>query len=293
MAGHGITAQDLMDADDPRSTGAAAFPRSQVSLTPGAIFQAQQAQIHDLQALIIQQASSFSHLVEVFANATRTPYYRPEIRPPKAFAGKREKLREFLSKVGQQFAINPEAFPEDKDKTLYAGSALVGPVQSWYDHIFEAYSTGIKEKKPLPEEYQSYTKFEEKLTAMFGDPNERATHAGILMELKQTGSAMAYTAKFRISMHFMPWNDSAFYYTYRQGLKEDVKDCLALEYPQPETLEDLIKTAQRIDRVVSERAKATSPARLSKVASRTYSHPPAPARLMNLGDDKTNNDALG
>jgi Retrotransposon gag protein len=173
-----------------------------------------------------------------------------KIAPPEKFSGHRDTLHEFLAKCQHKFLIEPENFPQEYEKTLWASSYLEGTAYNWFRPIFSAF-----QRHPLtpPPEFSSYAKFEESLKAAFGDPDETAYHERQMTSLKQLGSATAYATQFRIHQGFINWNDDALASAFRAGLKPAVKDALIYANPLPKQLKSLIEVAIRIDSRLRER----------------------------------------
>jgi hypothetical protein len=172
-----------MDSDQDeflRPGGMARTPVDDTFTIPQGIWNAQQQELVELRQMLKDQHESINRLTSLFAssaaaNSTPPPPARrhAKIAPPEKFSGRRDKLHEFLAKCQQQFLNEPECFPTDEKKTLWAGTYLEGTAYNWFRPIFSEYYANPSLPPP---EFASYTKFEDSLRAAFGDPDEVAFH---------------------------------------------------------------------------------------------------------------------
>jgi Retrotransposon gag protein len=237
------------------SSGHQQTAQSQETSTLRGIWNARKKELAHLWEIVKKQAEDVDRLLNSIPTLTArlsanvvTP--RIKIAPPEKFSGQRDTLHEFLAKCQHKFLIEPESFPQEHEKTLWASSYLEGTAYNWFRPIFDAF-----QRHPLtpPPEFSSYAKFEESLKAAFGDPDETAHHERQITSLKQLGSATAYATQFRIHQGFINWNDDALTSTFRAGLKPAVKDALIYANPLPKQLKSLIEVAIRIDSRLHER----------------------------------------
>jgi hypothetical protein len=200
-------------------------------------------------------------------------------KAPKSFSGEdRSGLETFLSQCRLVFLVNPESFPSEDQKVLYASSYLDGIAYSWFEPILRRYDP--ESASPPPEELTSFKSFSAALARMFGDPDLVKTKTRELRALRQTTSVAAYASEFQRLQAFISWNDQAFYDQFYDGLRENVKDGLAHAETKPNTLEELIQKTQRIDNRIAERIseKKSPHASSSLAAIRKPSTPSGPSR---------------
>jgi len=153
---------------------------------------------------------------------------------PEPFDGSPEKLQPFLTaERGYQRNNNMRgtearichAIALLKDKEGDNG----GPA-SWMQPIYKDYlENGEADRDQETNEiFESYTNFEEALTAMFGNPNEEEDAEENLMDLQQMGSALKYTVKFRTIASKTEFGNEALMVMYKRGLKKEIRREFAL-----------------------------------------------------------------
>ena len=201
------------------------------------------------------------------------PANEPDIADAEFFSGERHKLSNFLSQCRLKFWGQSSRFRTESSKIMYAGSRLRGVAYSWFEPILDS-----RNNNPLPE-LQSFERFTESLTAMYGITDQKATAERQITECHQVSSAAAYAAEFRRLQGLISWNDSALCHQFYTGLKENVKDKLA-ETERPATLTELIASAVRIDNRFHERrlekstrSPAFSPSRPIPTTNSPVAHP--------------------
>jgi hypothetical protein len=237
-------------------TGSGSQQVTQETPTLHSIWNARKRELTHLREIVRRQAEDVDRLLNSiplltarFSANVVTPRYI-KTAPPEKFSGQRGTLHEFLAKCRHKFLIEPDNFPHEYKKTLWASSYLEGTAYNWFRPIFNAFQ---KHPSTPPPEFSSYARFEESLKAAFGDPDETAYHERQIASLKQLGSATAYATQFRIHQGFINWNDDALASAFRTGLKPAVKDALIYANPLPKQLKSLIEVAIRIDSRLHER----------------------------------------
>jgi hypothetical protein len=174
----------------------------------------------------------------------------PDARAPERFDGTDpSKLRTFLAQCRIVFLNHPRRFPDDRSKTLYAGSYLSGIAQDW----FEPFTRDVGEAALVLE---NWPHFQERLEKVFGDSNAVATAEYRLstLRMKETDHISNYITRFRTYAADLHWDDSPLKFAFRRGLAERILDELA-RADVPDTLSDLIERALRIDNRYWERQR--------------------------------------
>jgi len=178
-------------------------------------------------------------------------------RAPTPFSGdKRHELDTFLSQCRICFLVNPESFPNEGHKVLYAGSYLEGTAYSWFEpllRLYEAHHADSALFPNSPAQLSSFSSFSTALTAMFGDPDLRRSKLRELQNLEQTSSVAAYSAEFQRLQPYIGWDDQAFYDQFYKGLRSNVKDDLAKFEKATKTLEGLMARSLQVDIRIAER----------------------------------------
>ena len=175
----------------------------------------------------------------------------PKIPDPPMYSGDKKELVQFLTKCRMKFEGQPSRFPNDRNKIIYVGTRLEGPAFSWFQPLMAAWPPDTPIES-APAELQSYEMFETALKELYGDPNQAATAERKLRMLKQTSSVAEYSARFEAERQYVKWNDPALRDQFYLGLKDNVKDQIALA-GKPEKLKELKELAVRIDSRLYER----------------------------------------
>ena len=168
----------------------------------------------------------------------------PKVAQPEYFAGQRNKLSNFITQVQMVITLQPNRYPTELSKVLYAGSFLRNTAFLW----FQPYVAS-------PPDYafmQDFAEFCKELRKTFGDPDEEGTAERQLYALKQRTSVAAYIADFMRYSVVVKWNDQAKAAQFYRGLKDNVKDEIA-RVGRPKSFGDLQDTAIRIDTRLFER----------------------------------------
>jgi len=200
-----------------------------------------------------------SKAVEPIPPSTTTVH--PKHQLPTAFTGKRGDLKGFLLKCELYFGFSAGSFKMDHDKALFAVTLLKGPAFDWVEPFTADYlekvgpdgaimSNMLQKTKDI---FQTWKGFKGEISGVFGDLDEERTAERHLDNLKQRGSATAYTAEFQQHMGKTSWNGDALRYRYYKGLKEFIKDEIARS-DKPDDLQDMIELAVKIDDRAYERA---------------------------------------
>jgi Retrotransposon gag protein len=171
---------------------------------------------------------------------------RLKIKDPDVWSGKRSTLPGFLTSCRVKFMIEEHNFTKEIYKIGYAGSFLGGTPATWWCTLFQRYEKAVDNP---PIELTSFTEFSRALTTSFGDPDLTGTMERELRTLRQTTSVADYAAEFQRIAGFLiaDWGDRPLLSTYRNNLKDNIKDALVHEKPFPTTLLEMIAASIRID----------------------------------------------
>jgi hypothetical protein len=184
-----------------------------------------------------------------------------KVNLPDTFSGKQSGFKTFTAQIELYIGFNSAKFVTDTDKVLWSVSFLRGPAFDWVQPFLEdflgnrAANGGVSSamKEETKEIFRTFRGFKEKLTSVFGDIDPRRNAERALRSLRQTGSAVNYTAQFQQHKVKTGWNDEALQAQYYQGLKDSVKDELSRS-DDPEDLRELMTSAVKIDNRLYERS---------------------------------------
>ncbi|KFY05968.1 hypothetical protein V491_08927 [Pseudogymnoascus sp. VKM F-3775] len=173
---------------------------------------------------------------------------------PDTFDGNRKKLKSFMIQVELWLAFNAKYFTRDVDKILWTVALLRGSASDWIssflaDHMSTRNVEGLctsGASKATQAIFVSWKGFAKQLTLNFGDIDAKRTAMTTLGKLKQTGSAVSYTAVFQQYANQTNWNDESLCFQYYEGLKDYVKDEISRS-DRPDDLKEMIELAQKID----------------------------------------------
>lgn len=182
-----------------------------------------------------------------------------DVRTPDTFKGDDpSKLRPFLAQCRMMFRANPKKFPDQQSQVLYAASYLEAVAQAWFEPYLFA------QEEETPEFLTSFSKFEEELTTLFGDPDAVATAEYKInkLHMKENHQVSKYITLFRQYQTQIDWDEKALIFRFRQGLAERILDELAIKEEKPVTLLALQKAALKIDQRYWERQKEKRDANL-------------------------------
>jgi Retrotransposon gag protein len=171
------------------------------------------------------------------------------IKVPDVWSETRSTLPGFLTSCRVKFMIEYHNFTKEIYKIGYAGSFLSGTPATWWCALFQRYETAVNKGGDCPIEFTSFTEFSLALTTSFGDPDLTGTMERELRTLRQTTSVANYTAEFQRIAGFLiaGWGDRPFLSTYRNNLKDNIKNALLHEKPFLTTLLKMIAASIRID----------------------------------------------
>jgi hypothetical protein len=196
----------------------------------------------------------------------------PKVALPEKYDGTPAYFRDFLTSVENYVTIQSLTFQTEESKTRFFGTLLTKEALSWYRTILES-------KNPI---IFKWSAFIEDFTSYFGDAHAQRSAQVALTRLRQgRGPATTYASRFRRVAVDTGFDNQALMDRFRSGLKENVKDALALALDEPKTLEELIRLAIKIDNRLFEREteKAQNDQTLTKYSRRFESQDFGPAPM--------------
>lgn len=210
-----------------------------------------------------------SHGVSMSAKPVAT---RKKIPTPEAFSGKREDWKSFSNHLSLYFTASGTDYSTDSDKIVFAVSRL-GDTSAF--RYMETYLEEFSLPTDDPDRSSmttNYRHFSNTMRKTFGIQNADVVAGAQLRSLRQRGSAMDYTTKFREIASDLAFNDAALIDQYRLGLKDEVLDTIDDQDRIPTTFEDYAALAITIDnrkyaRSLDKKSRNTAP---STTTTRTH-----------------------
>ena len=136
------------------------------------------------------------------------------------------------------FIAQPDIYVTDQQKANYALSHVDQHVLDYFRPFLKSLEDSSASDHDL---LANYAMFKETVYHAFGDLNPVYHAEEELSRLKQTGSVAEYTSNFRRIIAALKWNDQAYQSSYRNNLKQFVKNELARKEDQNfASLDDLI-----------------------------------------------------
>lgn len=211
----------------------------------------------------------------------------PKVSPPQIFNGKREEnVDVFLSQIQLNIAVNHDRFPDDISKVWFMLSYLKETAGKWAEPIITSATTHTP--SPL---LTNFNGFKAEFVKMFGQADKEGHAIRTLTRLRQTSSAAEYKAQFVQIGADVPWDERSKMHQFRRGLKENVKDQLALIDP-PTNFEALTEMAIRIDTRLFERneEKRNTGQAFSKSSFQPFRSHPSRSDAMDIDTTKEEKD---
>ena len=180
---------------------------------------------------------------------------------PDKFDGNPAHYDVFISSLDNFFTLKARDYSTPEIKVRTVGTLLSSHALQWF-------GTLIKEKSGL---LKDYGLFMDELKRLFSDPNAKTKAQILLKRLKQgSASVIQYSTRFRSIVIDTDYNEAAKMSAFRSGLSDQIKDILATTLADPETLEDLISLAIKIDtRIFDRKMEAAISGGGSRVAAVT------------------------
>jgi hypothetical protein len=166
---------------------------------------------------------------------------------PEPFDGAKGEVRSFLTQAKAYLTVT-SGIQGPVAKILCIGNLLTGKAFEWWEPTLRDYLDNEEadqddDTKVL---FASYEAFEQRLTNVFGDPDEVRTATRKLKTLRQTGSAQHFAREFKRIASKLEWDDESQMELFYDGLREDVKDKLA-DKDRPDTFDKFVEMAIKID----------------------------------------------
>jgi len=221
------------------------------------------------------------------AAATHNTSYSksPSTRPIKAaepgkFSGDRAETEGFIRSIKIAIAIQPESFPDERTKIMYALSFMTGgSAEVWAHNETQAVIDGTTS-------LSTFEEFIKQVENAFGDPDRSRTARTKLHDLRMTPgmSADEYTAQFEILAGRTGFNDAALEDAYARGLPAMILDKIHAQPLLPLDLKAWKEAACQIDRnhrrLIEVRRAQTPHTSSRSVPSRAHNTPVITAPTM-------------
>lgn len=202
-------------------------------------------------ALAAQTAAANQQNVALQAanSSSARPILGKLLNKPTEYDGKdRIACNTFIAQLKLYMLGNPESFPNDESKVLFAATYLRGRAFSWLEPRM------LKGQDPMLFDFELFCR---ELQRNLGDPDQAATMARRLKALRQTTSATAYRSEFDSITQYLDWDESALKSYFYDGLASGVKDAIALIPDPPTGYKDYQDLACKIDTRLYERKQET------------------------------------
>lgn len=211
------------------------------------------------------------------------PYHRePQVPTPERYDGDLGSCRAFLLQCGLVFDQQPTSFATDGSKIAFVIGLLRGKALEWASAVWETQSNVAS----------TYPMFTSEMRKLFDHPVRGRDASKRLHALRQGTRGVAdYAIEFRTLAVESGWNDEALESVFYNGLSSQIKDEL-VSYPEPETLEDLVQLAIRVDNRCRERQRERrrSESPLPRRVATSYSVGGGPPRYNARSPAGTNNE---
>lgn len=168
---------------------------------------------------------------------------------PDKFDGNPASYEVFTSALDNFFALKGAVYSNQEIKVRTVGTLLSGNALQWF-------GTLIREKSGL---LKDFSLFMEELKRLFSDSNAKSKSQILLKRLKQgSGSVIHYSTRFRTIVINTGYNEEAKLAAFKSGLSDQIRDIMATSLTDPDTLEDLISLAIKIDTRIFDRKMETA-----------------------------------
>ncbi len=137
---------------------------------------------------------------QAIQNRASSTFKEPKAKDPDTFDGVHpDRLTGFLMECELVFRLQASRFPTEDRKVLYITSYLPGIALDAVQPLLSSSTCSL--------DMESTTAFAPYLKASFGDPDKKRTARQKLRNLRQTGMASEYFAKFRELIAVLGWVD--------------------------------------------------------------------------------------
>jgi len=162
------------------------------------------------------------------------------INKPPSFTGKKYELEGFLTRAELAMESRPNQFATDNARVRFLMSYMLGKPLEWVSCL-------RKYNSPILNNYESFVR---ELKSNFGDYTSEAVVANSkLCSLRQRklGHAFEYISEFQRIAQYSNFNENAKVYMFIKGLKQPLREKLAIVQPNPTSLAQVSTTILNIE----------------------------------------------
>ena len=162
------------------------------------------------------------------------------INKPPSFTGKKYELEGFLTRAELAMESRPNQFATDNARVRFLMSYMLGKPLEWVSCL-------RKNNSPILNNYESFVR---ELKSNFGDYTSEAVVANSkLCSLRQRklGHAFEYISEFQRIAQYSNFNENAKVYMFIKGLKQPLREKLAIVQPNPTSLAQVSTTILNIE----------------------------------------------
>jgi hypothetical protein len=194
-----------------------------------------QARIEQLEQLVVQQSTAS-------AGSLR-------IRKVELFLGEAGILDRFLTQLRIYYSNNSTRILKETDKVLAASSFLTGDAMKWFSPYMENWLGDGTDQAELETVslFTSFNYFKNKLKQLYGTINEELVAIYKIQNVQQVRSIGEYISKYLQVSNNLKYSDQGHRDQFYQGLKESVKDMIAMMQPRPEIFHNMMAATSQID----------------------------------------------
>ena len=170
------------------------------------------------------------------------------INKPPSFTGRKCDLEGFLTRAELAMESRPNQFNNGATRVRFLMSYMLGKPLEWVSLL-------RRNNSPLLNDYDEFVR---ELKSNFGDYTSQALVANSkLCSLRQRklGYVFEYIAEFQRIAQYSDFNESAKIYMFIKGLKQPLREKLALVDPNPRSLERLTTTVLNIESLLKRNDK--------------------------------------
>ena len=147
------------------------------------------------------------------------------------------KAREFMYRVKLHFLHDAALFTNEKDKSLFCLSYFTADTYAWGKPWLDELVAKAGDRYNA---MRAFANFEKSFIAQFSSIDDIRTAEHELETFRQTGTVAAYTAKFRALVTQTEWDANAKKAAYRRGLKEGIRQAIAVAPSPPASYEEFL-----------------------------------------------------
>ena len=129
-------------------------------------------------------------------------------------------------------------------KIMLTISYLHKRAQHWFKSTLHKYLNDNEDEESL---FINFENFKKEIHCVFRKTNKTMTAVCIIQHLKQQTSTFNYTARFKKYLQLSRWDDETLIIMYHHELKDNVKNKLMHDRHMIDNLNELIKTAIKIN----------------------------------------------